>query len=138
MDSLESRLGDTAAIPRGESGFELGFSAIEPADHVGANRPRGDLGRRGLLALAVGALLDRADETALDEHVRAFLDRGCNILGQPGAKDGDAVPLGIRGPLVLGVFPSALRSDGEHGELQTVAFRLTLLRVRTNEPDESY
>jgi hypothetical protein len=76
-----------ADVRRGESGFELGFSAIEPADHVGADRPRGYLGRRGLLALAVGALIDRADETALDEHVRAFLDRGCNMLGQPGAKD---------------------------------------------------
>jgi hypothetical protein len=53
MDSLESCLGGAAAVRRGETGFELGFCAVEPAYHVGADRPRRDLGRRGLLALAV-------------------------------------------------------------------------------------
>jgi hypothetical protein len=51
---------------------------------------------------------------------------------------GPAVPLGLRRPFIVGVLPRALRCDGKNGELRTVAFRLTLLRVRTNEPDESY
>jgi hypothetical protein len=48
------------------------------------------------------------------------------------------MPLGFGAPLIIGVLPRALCGDGEHGELRTVAFRLTLLRVGTNKSDESY
>jgi hypothetical protein len=48
------------------------------------------------------------------------------------------MPLGFGAPLIIGVLPRALCGDREHGELRTVAFRLTLPRVRTNKPDESY
>jgi hypothetical protein len=50
----------------------------------------------------------------------------------------DAVPPCFRAPFVIGVLPRALCGDGQHGELRTVTFRLTLLRVRTNKPDESF
>jgi hypothetical protein len=48
------------------------------------------------------------------------------------------MPLGFGAPLIIGVLPRALCGDGEHGELRTVAFRLTLLRGGTNKSDESY
>jgi hypothetical protein len=70
--------------------------------------------------------------------MRAFLDRRRDVVGKPRTEDADAVPFGFRGPLVMGVLPGALRGDGKNGELRTVVPRLTLLRVRTNKPDESY
>jgi hypothetical protein len=56
----------------GSSGFRFRFAAIEPADGVGANRPRSDLRGLGLLALAVRLLVGRADEAAFDEDVRLW------------------------------------------------------------------
>jgi hypothetical protein len=53
-----------------ESDFRLRLAAVELADHVGAARPRGNLGRRGVLALTVCPLVNFADEFALDERVR--------------------------------------------------------------------
>ena len=70
--------------------------------------------------------------------MRTLLDSGEDVLGEPGAEDRDAMPLGLRGPFVLGVFPGAPRGDREHGELRTIAFRLTLLWIRADEPNESY
>ena len=96
--------------------LRLGFAAIELAHDVSANGPRRDLGRRRLLALAVRALIRAADEFALDEDVRAFLDRRCDVICQPRTKDADAMPLGLKGPFVLGGLPGALRGDGKNGE----------------------
>ena len=123
---------------RGRGRFGLGFIAVELAHDIGANRPQRDLRRLGFLALAVRLLVSRAYKAAFDEDVRTLLDCGEDVLGEPGAEDRDAMPLGLRGPFVLGVFPGASRGDGEHGELRTVAFRLTLLWVRADEPNESY
>src|SRR5260370_39008017 len=92
----------------------------------------------GFHALAVSAFVRRDNEAALDEGVRTFLDRRCDGLGEPRAEHADAMPVGLRRPFVVGVLPRPLRRDGKNGELRTVAFHLTLLRVRTNEPDESY
>jgi hypothetical protein len=51
----------------------------------------------------------------------------------------DAMPLGFRGPFVVGVLPRPLRGDGKNGELRTVVIpRLTLLRVRSNKPDDRH
>ena len=127
-----------AAIGRSEGSFRLGFAAVELAYGISANRPRRNLRGRGLLAFAIGALVRRTDETAFDEDVRPFLDRRENIFGEPRTEDRDAVPLGLRGPFVIGVLPGALCCDGENGELRTVALRLTLLRIGSNESDDCY
>jgi hypothetical protein len=70
--------------------------------------------------------------------MRPFLDRREHIFGEPWTEDRDAVPLGLRGPFVIGILPGALRSDGENCELRTVALRLTLLRIGSNESDDCY
>jgi hypothetical protein len=127
-----------AAIGRSEGSFRLGLAAVELAYGISANRPRRNLRGCGLLAFAIGALVRRTYETAFDEDVRAFLDRRENILGEPRTEDRDAAPLGLRGPFVIGVLPGALRSDGENGELRTVALRLTLLRIGSNEAHDRY
>ncbi len=66
----------------------------------------------GFLAFAVSAFVRRADEAALDEHVRAFLNRRRDVFGEPRAEDANAVPLGLRGPFVVSVLPRPLRRDG--------------------------
>jgi hypothetical protein len=91
----------------------------------------------GFLACAVSAFVRRADEAALDEHVPAFLNRHCDVFGEPGEENADAMPLSFRGPFVVGVLPGPLRRDGKHGELRSVAVpRLTLLRVCADEADD--
>ena len=122
----------------GSSRFRLGFGAIELAHDVGADGPRSDLGRRRLLALAVRPLVGRANEFAFDEDMRAFLDRGGHMLGQPRTKYHNPMPLGLEGPFALGGLPGALCGDGKNGEFRTAVPRLALLRVGTNKPDESY
>ena len=58
----------------------------------------------------------RADETAFDEDVSAFLDAVENVLGQARAKYRNAMLLDFRDPLLFGVFPGALCGDGKNGE----------------------
>ena len=118
--------------------MRLRFAPVEPTHGVGANRPRSDLRRFVFLALAIRRQVDGADEAAFDEHVRALLDRSQDMLGETGMEDRDTVPLGFRGPPVVGVLPRALRGDGQYGELRTVVPRLTLLRVGSNKSDEGY
>jgi hypothetical protein len=48
------------------------------------------------------------------------------------------MPLRFRAPLIIGTLPRTLYGDRQHGELRTVAFRLTLLRIGTAISDESY
>jgi len=61
------------------------------------------------------------------------------LMGQqPFLEQHHAVPLCFGAPLIVGVLPRALCREREHGELRTVAFRLTLLRVSTNESYERY
>ena len=74
----------------------------------------------GFLAFAVSALVSRADEAALDEHVRASLDRRRDVIGEPRAEHAHAMPLGLRRPFVVGVLPRPLRRDGKNGELRAV------------------
>ena len=126
------------SIGAGSRSLRFGFAAVELSHYVGANRPRRDLRAFRLLCFAVGDFEGRADEAAFDEDVRALLDRSQDVLGETRTEDADAVPLGFRGPLVVGVFPRALRGDGQHGELGTVVPRLTLLRVGSNKSDEGY
>ena len=121
------------------SGYlRLGFATVEPAHDVGVNGPGGDLRRGGLLALAVGTLVGRADQAAFDEDVRAFLDCRGGVFGEPRTEDRDPMPLGLRRPLVFNILPRALRGDGKHGELRTVVPRLTLLRVGADKSDDGY
>ena len=123
----------------GSDGFRFGFAAVELADDIGANAPERLLVGLSFLAFAVCALVSRADDAALDEHVRAFFDRRRDVFGEPRAKHADAVPLGLRGPLVVGVLPRPLRGDGKNGELRAVVVpRLTLLRVCSDEADDRY
>src|SRR5260370_972228 len=75
------------SIGAGGCCFRLGFGAIELAHDVSADGPRRDLGRRGLLALAVRALVGATDEFAFDEDVRSPLDRRRDIFGQPRAEN---------------------------------------------------
>src|SRR5579859_3187203 len=130
----------SGCLPRssGSSRFRLGFAAVEFAHDVGADGPRSDLGRRRFLTLAVRPLVGRADEFAFDEDMRAFLDCRGHMLGQPRTKYDHPMPLGLEGPFVLGGLPGALRGDGKNGEFRTAIPRLTLFRVGTNKPDESY
>src|SRR5260370_41489568 len=80
-----------------------------------------------------------ADEAALDEHVRTFLDRRRDVFGEPRAEHANAMPLGLRRPFVVGVPPRPLRGDGKNGELRTVVVpRLTLLRVCADEAGDRY
>ena len=89
------------------------FAAVELAHDIGADRPRGDLRGLGLLALAVRLLVGGADERAFDEDVSALLDVAENVFGETWPKDCDAVPLGLRDPLVLGVLPGSLCGDAK-------------------------
>ena len=118
--------------------FRFRFTAIQPAHDIGTDGPRCNLRGLRLLAFAVGLLVGRADERAFNEHVSALLDGRGHTLCQEWPEYDDSVPLCFRAPFVSCVLPRALCSNREHGELRTVTFRLTLLGVRTNEPDESY
>jgi hypothetical protein len=71
----------------------LRFAAVEPAHGVGANRPRRDLRRFVLLALAVRRQVDGADDASFDEHVRALLDGRGDTLCQKWLEHNDPVPL---------------------------------------------
>ena len=104
----------------GSDRFRFGFAAVELSDDIGANRPRRDLRGCGFLAFAVGLLVGRADQAALDQDVRALLDGLEDVFGESRAEDADTVPLGLRGPLVLRVLPRPLRGDRENGELRAV------------------
>src|SRR6266851_5335281 len=122
----------------GES-FRFWLAAVELADDVGANAPERLLVGLSFFASAVCAFVSGANEAALDEHVRAFLDRRRDVFGQPRAEHANAMPLGLRRPFVVGVLPRPLRRDGKNGELRTVVVpRLTLLRVCADEADDSY
>jgi hypothetical protein len=70
--------------------------------------------------------------------VRTFLIWGGNEFGEPRPEDRDAMPLGLGRPFVFGIFLGALLGDRKHGELATVAFRLTLLRIGASESDDCY
>jgi len=138
-----SRVGRVERFTRrggtGSHCFRFGFAAIELADDIGANAPERLLARLGFLAFAVSAFVRGAGEAALDEHVRTFLDRRRYVFGEPRPEHADAMPLGLRGPLVVGVLPRPLRGDGKNGELRAVVVpRLTLLRVCTDEADDRY
>jgi hypothetical protein len=122
----------------GSGRLRLRLVAIELAYDISANRPRRNLRGFRLLAFAAGLLVDRADERAFDEHLSTFLDRASHMICQAWPEQHYPMPLGFRAPFVICVLSRALRGDGQHGELRAVAFRLTLLRVRTNKPDESY
>jgi hypothetical protein len=87
-------------------------------------------------ALAVRPFVVRADETTLHEDVGAFLDVLGHVLGEPRTKDRNAVPVGFRGPFVLGVLPGSLSGQRKHGELRSVATHLRLFLVRPDKADE--
>jgi hypothetical protein len=70
--------------------------------------------------------------------MRAFLDGASHMLRQAWPEEHDAVPLGFRTPLVVGILPGALRGDGKDGEFRTAIPRLPLFRIGPNEADESY
>src|SRR6267142_3870742 len=123
---------------RGSGRVGLWFTAIKPAHDIGADGPRRNLRGLRLLAFAVRLFVGRADERAFDEYVGALLDSPSYTLCQKWPEHNDPMPLGFRAPFVICVLPRALCGDGKHGEFRTVAFRLTLLWVGTNKPDESY
>src|SRR5436309_6719641 len=136
-----SRIGRVERLTRsrgtGSDRFRFGFAAVELADDIGANAPERLLVGLGFLAFAVSSFVCCADEAALDEHMRTFLNRRRDVFGQPRAKHADAMPLGLRRPFVVGVLPRPLRGDGKNGELRTVVItRLTLLRVCADEADD--
>jgi hypothetical protein len=70
--------------------------------------------------------------------VPAFLDRRRDVFGEPRAEHANAVPLGLRGPFVVGVLPRPQHGDGKNGEFRTVVPRLTLLWVGSNKSDDRY
>jgi|SRR5579859_572925 len=136
-----SRIGRVERFTRssGSDSFRFGFAAVELADDIGANAPERLLVGLGFLAFAASAFVCGTDETALDEHVRTFLDRRRHVFGEPRPEHADAMPLGLGHPFVVGVFPRPLGGDGKNGELRTVVVpRLTLLRVCADEADDRY
>src|SRR5439155_16641658 len=84
----------TRSSGTGSDRFRFGFAAIELADDIGANAPERLLVGFRFLAFAVSAFVRGAHETALDEHVRTFLDRRRDVFGEPRPEHADAVPLG--------------------------------------------
>ena len=102
--SERSRVGRVERFTRssgaGSDRFGFRFAAIELAHDIGANAPERLLVGLRFLAFAVSAFVRGANEAALDEHVRTFLDRRCNVLGEPRTEHADAVPLRLRRPLV--------------------------------------
>ena len=82
-----SRLGRVERFTRsGGTGcncFRFGFAAVELADDIGANAPERLLVGLSFLAFAVSAFVRGAHEAALDEHMRAFLDRRRDVFGEP-------------------------------------------------------
>ena len=101
---------------------------------------RPSLERRGDLALAFAELLlvGAAHERSLDVAVVAVPQLRRCALAQAVPGD-DAMPLGFRGPFVVGILPRPLRRDGKNGELRTVIVpRLTLPRVCADEAHDRY
>jgi hypothetical protein len=138
-----SRIGRVERFTRsGKTGihcFRFGFAAVELTHDIGANAPERLLVGLGFLAFAVSAFVRRANEAALDENVRTFLDCRRDVFGEPWAEHTNAVPLGLRRPFVVGVLPRPLRGDGKYDELRAVVVpRLTLLRVCTDEADDRH
>src|SRR5580704_233842 len=121
----------------GSDCFRFRLAAIEPAHGVGANGPRSDLGRRDFFAFA-RTLVDRADQAAFDQNVRALADVVEHVLRKTRAEDRNPVPLGLRDPFVFSVFPGALRGDRKHGELRAVALGLALFGIGSDESYECY
>jgi hypothetical protein len=70
--------------------------------------------------------------------VCAFLDGHSDSLGQEWPRRNDSAALHFRAPLVIGVLLGALCDDRQYGELQTVAFRLPLLRVGLNKSNDRF
>ena len=141
--SERSRAGGVEHFTRssgtGSDGFRFRLAAIELAHDIGTNAPEGLLVGLRFLAFAVSSFVRGAHEAALDEHVRTFLDRRGDVFGEPRTEHANAMSFGLRGPLVVGVFPRPLRRDGKNGELRTVVVpRLTLLWVGSNEADDRY
>jgi hypothetical protein len=62
-----------ATISQRRTWFRFGFAAIELAHDIGANAPERLLVGLGFLAFAVCAFVRRANESALDEHVRTAI-----------------------------------------------------------------
>src|SRR5260370_21241761 len=119
--------------------FRFGFAAVEFPDDIGANAPESLLVGLLFLAFAVSAFVSRADQAALAEDMRSFLDRRRHVFGEPRPEHADAMPLRFRRPFVVGVLPRPLRGDGKNGELRTVIVpRLTLLRVCADEADDRH
>src|ERR671923_1005850 len=85
--SERSRVGRVERFTRstgtGSDSLQFGFAAIELANDIGANAPERLLVGFCFLAFAVSAFVRGADEAALDEHVRTFLDRRRDVLGEP-------------------------------------------------------
>ena len=63
--------------------FRFRFAAVELAYDIGANAPERLLVGLRFLAFAVSAFVSGADEAALDEYVRTFLDGRGDIFGEP-------------------------------------------------------
>ena len=97
-----SRIGRVEPFTRsggaGSNGFGFGFAAIELAHDIGANAPERLLVGFRFLAFAVSAFVRGADEAALDEHVRTFLDRRPDVFGEARAEHADAMPLRFSTP----------------------------------------
>src|SRR5262249_39828883 len=113
----------TRSSRAGSERFRLRFAAIELTHDIGANAPERLLVGFRFLAFAVSAFVRGADEAALDEHVRTFLDRRRDVLVEPRTEHAHAMPLGLRRPLVVGVLPRCIATD------RTVNFEALLFRA---------
>ena len=90
-------LGGRSSVWIGSGGHRFGiwFAAVELADDIRPYGPGCDFRALRLLALAVGNLVSRTDQTSFDKHMRAFLDGGQDMFGEPWPENRDAVPFDL-------------------------------------------
>ena len=91
MDRSErSRVGRVERLSRssgtGGDSFRFRLAAVELAHDIRANAPERLFVGLRFLAFAVSAFVRGANEAALDEHVRTFLDRRQDVFGEPRPK----------------------------------------------------
>jgi single stranded DNA-binding protein len=89
----------------------VGFVGSDPEQR----QAKGNGSKFAVLSVATQRSWKNADDewsSKTDWHrVVVFRPRLADVFGEPRAEHEDAVPLGLRRPLVVGVFPRPLRCD---------------------------
>ena len=111
------------------------LDAVQLANGLSFDLPERDLDGGRVLAFVDFLLVDVAYERAFDVDVIALAQLRRGVFAQTVPGD-DAVPLGLRVPLLICALPSALRRERKDGVLPARLFRGLLLRVPAEITDE--